>query len=248
MSNVINKLQATQRRALGARRVPIPRACSIAMRSVIARIKTRAHALTQHPSTMSWRFRQVIVHVQFIAMTAPACVAQSREFIERRSIGSVDAISPPLSAGSIGGLLVTADEQRDRYTDETRYALTSSDFSGIDESEGLSARHDTAKRRVNLGIEQPSDVRLQKLDRLLRLHRFPVGPLRGERVECVGRCEDTAPYRNPLGVEATRISRAVPMLVVILNERECFTQVLERCQDFHTDTDVLFDVIELFRR
>jgi hypothetical protein len=84
MSNVVSKLQATQRRALGARRVPIPRACSIAMRSVIARIKTRAHALTQHPSTMSWRFRQVIVHVQVIAMTHQRTyVAQSREFIDR---------------------------------------------------------------------------------------------------------------------------------------------------------------------
>lgn len=89
MSNVvIGTMQATQRRALGARRVPIPRACSIAMRSVIARIKTRARTLTQHPSTMSWRFRQVVAPASVVAMDAPTCIAQKREFSDRRSIAS----------------------------------------------------------------------------------------------------------------------------------------------------------------
>ena len=88
MSNVvIRTMQATQRRALGARRVPIPRACSIAMRSVIARIKTRARTLTQHPSTMSWRFRQVAARVGR-CHDAPTYIAQSFEFSDRRSIAS----------------------------------------------------------------------------------------------------------------------------------------------------------------
>ena len=73
-------------------------------------------------------------------------------------------------------------------------------------------RRDTTRRKrgVNLGIEQPADVRLEKLDRFLRLHGLPVGALRGQRVEGVGRREDASAYRNPRRRQEHADSRSRP--------------------------------------
>jgi hypothetical protein len=37
---------------------------------------------------MSWRFRQVVAPASVVAMDAPTCIAQKREFSDRRSIAS----------------------------------------------------------------------------------------------------------------------------------------------------------------
>lgn len=98
MSNVIRTIQATQRRALGARRVPIPRACSIAMRSVIARIKTRAGTLTQHPSTMSWRFRQVVRVIGSVARTHESALRNHVTIVSSQSPAAARKMLPLFGA------------------------------------------------------------------------------------------------------------------------------------------------------
>src|SRR5437773_2605905 len=89
---------------------------------------------------------------------------------------------------------------------------------------------------------------LQELDSLPRLHWLPIGPLRRQGVERVGRGEDAAPYRDPRAVQGARIPGAVPMLVMVLHKRERVTEVLERRKDLHADANVFLDVLELFGR
>src|SRR5687767_13549623 len=118
----------------------------------------------------------------------------------------------------------------------------------IEEDNRRSASDDRLQCSEHPRVEEPVDVLLEQLERVLLRQRIAVRALRRQRVECVGRRQDLSADRDLLVLEVARVPGTIMMFVVIVHEAERLTDVLERCKNLHADAHVILDVRKLLGR
>src|SRR4051812_2228376 len=98
---------------------------------------------------------------------------------------------------------------------------------------------------VNTRVKLFADIDPQMLESSNGLERFSIGALRREGIEGIRRAQNPGTERDRIPLEAERITRAIPMLVVVFDVLEGLPDVKKRLQYLQSDAYVLLHVLEL---